>query len=142
MQLHSWDCLCVCPGSHRPTFTFECLRRQSSQEEMPLSPSGPHRTALPLHLMQQQVSTHTHPHTHYRYIEIKHILFTSQTCRSINTHVHYTETYSRIQYTHSYAHPCMHTHTRILHVHTHTGRIPHTQMEAYRQSLSLFFLFT
>lgn len=41
------------PG--RPTFTFECLRRQSSQEDLPLSPSCRQRTALPLHLMQQQV---------------------------------------------------------------------------------------
>ena len=40
----------------RSSFNFECLRRQSSQEEVPLSPAFPPRTALPLHLMQQQVS--------------------------------------------------------------------------------------
>nr|XP_036875240.1 voltage-dependent L-type calcium channel subunit alpha-1D-like isoform X2 [Manis javanica] len=40
----------------RPSFSFECLRRQDSQEEVPLSPSVPRRTALPLHLMQRQVS--------------------------------------------------------------------------------------
>ncbi|KAK2502001.1 hypothetical protein MC885_000627 [Smutsia gigantea] len=39
----------------RPSFSFECLRRQDSQEEVPLSPSGPCRTALPLHLMQRQI---------------------------------------------------------------------------------------
>ncbi|XP_070246872.1 voltage-dependent L-type calcium channel subunit alpha-1D isoform X1 [Myotis yumanensis] len=44
------------PTSHRrSSFNFECLRRQSSQEEVPPSPTFPHRTALPLHLMQQQV---------------------------------------------------------------------------------------
>ncbi|XP_076985099.1 voltage-dependent L-type calcium channel subunit alpha-1D isoform X4 [Tamandua tetradactyla] len=44
------------PTSHRrSSFNFECLRRQSSQEEAPLSPAFPHRTALPLHLMQQQI---------------------------------------------------------------------------------------
>ncbi|CAD7685087.1 unnamed protein product [Nyctereutes procyonoides] len=44
------------PTSHRrSSFNFECLRRQSSQEEVPLSPTFPHRTALPLHLMQQQI---------------------------------------------------------------------------------------
>ncbi|XP_006169354.1 voltage-dependent L-type calcium channel subunit alpha-1D isoform X2 [Tupaia chinensis] len=44
------------PTSHRrSSFNFECLRRQSSQEEMPPSPAFPHRTALPLHLMQQQI---------------------------------------------------------------------------------------
>ncbi|XP_040850569.1 voltage-dependent L-type calcium channel subunit alpha-1D isoform X2 [Ochotona curzoniae] len=44
------------PTSHRrSSFNFECLRRQSSQEEIPLSPALPHRTALPLHLMQQQI---------------------------------------------------------------------------------------
>uniref|UniRef100_G1R6J1 Voltage-dependent L-type calcium channel subunit alpha n=1 Tax=Nomascus leucogenys TaxID=61853 RepID=G1R6J1_NOMLE len=44
------------PASHRrSSFNFECLRRQSSQEEVPLSPTFPHRTALPLHLMQQQI---------------------------------------------------------------------------------------
>uniref|UniRef100_A0A674E704 Voltage-dependent L-type calcium channel subunit alpha n=1 Tax=Salmo trutta TaxID=8032 RepID=A0A674E704_SALTR len=41
---------------HRPSFNFECLRRHSSQDDdIPLTPSVPHRTALPLHLMQQQV---------------------------------------------------------------------------------------
>uniref|UniRef100_A0A8C0JXU7 Voltage-dependent L-type calcium channel subunit alpha n=1 Tax=Canis lupus dingo TaxID=286419 RepID=A0A8C0JXU7_CANLU len=44
------------PTSHRrSSFNFECLRRQSSQEEVSLSPTFPHRTALPLHLMQQQI---------------------------------------------------------------------------------------
>ncbi|XP_057675520.1 voltage-dependent L-type calcium channel subunit alpha-1D isoform X2 [Corythoichthys intestinalis] len=37
---------------NRPTFSFECLRRRNSQEEAPPSPSC---TALPLHLLQQQV---------------------------------------------------------------------------------------
>uniref|UniRef100_A0A8C7LFE2 Voltage-dependent L-type calcium channel subunit alpha n=1 Tax=Oncorhynchus kisutch TaxID=8019 RepID=A0A8C7LFE2_ONCKI len=41
---------------HRPSFNFECLRRHSSQDDdIPLTPSVPHGTALPLHLMQQQV---------------------------------------------------------------------------------------
>lgn len=44
----------------RPSFSFECLRRQDSQEEVPLSPSVPRRTALPLHLMQRQVSRACH----------------------------------------------------------------------------------
>ncbi|KAL6456562.1 hypothetical protein MHYP_G00351060 [Metynnis hypsauchen] len=39
----------------RPSFNFECLRRQSSQDEIPLSPSFHHHTALPLQLMQHQV---------------------------------------------------------------------------------------
>ncbi|XP_042347274.1 voltage-dependent L-type calcium channel subunit alpha-1D [Plectropomus leopardus] len=39
-------------ASNRPTFSFECLRRRSSQEEAPPSPTC---TALPLHLVQQQV---------------------------------------------------------------------------------------
>uniref|UniRef100_A0A8D0CD64 Voltage-dependent L-type calcium channel subunit alpha n=1 Tax=Scleropages formosus TaxID=113540 RepID=A0A8D0CD64_SCLFO len=39
----------------KPSFSFECLRRQSSQDKLPLSPSLPQRTALPLHLMQHQV---------------------------------------------------------------------------------------
>uniref|UniRef100_A0A8C3RH60 Voltage-dependent L-type calcium channel subunit alpha n=1 Tax=Cyanoderma ruficeps TaxID=181631 RepID=A0A8C3RH60_9PASS len=44
------------PVAHRrSSFNFECLRRQSSQDEIPLSPNFHHRTALPLHLMQQQV---------------------------------------------------------------------------------------
>uniref|UniRef100_A0A8C8BVT3 Voltage-dependent L-type calcium channel subunit alpha n=1 Tax=Otus sunia TaxID=257818 RepID=A0A8C8BVT3_9STRI len=43
------------PSSRRrSSFNFECLRRQSSQDDIPLSPNF-HRTALPLHLMQQQV---------------------------------------------------------------------------------------
>ncbi|XP_032840142.2 voltage-dependent L-type calcium channel subunit alpha-1D isoform X7 [Tyto alba] len=40
--------------NRRSSFNFECLRRQSSQDDIPLSPNF-HRTALPLHLMQQQV---------------------------------------------------------------------------------------
>uniref|UniRef100_A0A8C0VR53 Voltage-dependent L-type calcium channel subunit alpha n=1 Tax=Cyanistes caeruleus TaxID=156563 RepID=A0A8C0VR53_CYACU len=44
------------PVAHRrSSFNFECLRRQSSQDDIPLSPNFHHRTALPLHLMQQQV---------------------------------------------------------------------------------------
>ncbi|XP_037334558.2 voltage-dependent L-type calcium channel subunit alpha-1D isoform X3 [Pungitius pungitius] len=39
-------------ASNKSTFNFECLRRRSSQEDAPLSPSC---TALPLHLVQQQV---------------------------------------------------------------------------------------
>ncbi|GAB5568160.1 voltage-dependent L-type calcium channel subunit alpha-1D isoform X12 [Prionailurus iriomotensis] len=39
----------------RSSFNFECLRRQNSQEEAPPPPAFPHRTALPLHLMQQQI---------------------------------------------------------------------------------------
>uniref|UniRef100_A0A8C5CIP9 Voltage-dependent L-type calcium channel subunit alpha n=1 Tax=Gadus morhua TaxID=8049 RepID=A0A8C5CIP9_GADMO len=39
------------PQAHRrPSFNFECLRRQGSQDELPHQ-----RTALPLHLMQHQV---------------------------------------------------------------------------------------
>lgn len=38
-------------GNRRPSFNFECLRRQSSQDELPHQ-----RTALPLHLMQHQVT--------------------------------------------------------------------------------------
>ncbi|XP_075405129.1 voltage-dependent L-type calcium channel subunit alpha-1D isoform X3 [Tenrec ecaudatus] len=41
--------------NRRPSFNFECLRRQNSQEELPPSPVFPRRTALPLHLMQQQI---------------------------------------------------------------------------------------
>uniref|UniRef100_A0A8B9E2S3 Voltage-dependent L-type calcium channel subunit alpha n=1 Tax=Anser cygnoides TaxID=8845 RepID=A0A8B9E2S3_ANSCY len=41
--------------NRRSSFNFECLRRQSSQDDIPLSPNFHHRTALPLHLMQQQV---------------------------------------------------------------------------------------
>ncbi|XP_038553555.1 calcium channel, voltage-dependent, L type, alpha 1D subunit, a [Micropterus salmoides] len=37
-------------GNRRSSFNFECLRRQSSQDELPHQ-----RTALPLHLMQHQV---------------------------------------------------------------------------------------
>uniref|UniRef100_A0A8C7V4H6 Voltage-dependent L-type calcium channel subunit alpha n=1 Tax=Oncorhynchus mykiss TaxID=8022 RepID=A0A8C7V4H6_ONCMY len=41
---------------HRPSFNFHCLRKQSSQgDDTPLTPSVPLRTALPLHLLQQQV---------------------------------------------------------------------------------------
>ncbi|XP_035857824.1 calcium channel, voltage-dependent, L type, alpha 1D subunit, a isoform X10 [Sander lucioperca] len=36
--------------NRRPSFNFECLRRQGSQDELPHQ-----RTALPLHLMQHQV---------------------------------------------------------------------------------------
>ncbi|XP_036388954.1 voltage-dependent L-type calcium channel subunit alpha-1D-like [Megalops cyprinoides] len=44
------------PQTHqRPSFNFECLRRHSSQEDIPLSPGLHQRTALPLHLMQHQV---------------------------------------------------------------------------------------
>ncbi|XP_035238342.1 voltage-dependent L-type calcium channel subunit alpha-1D-like isoform X26 [Anguilla anguilla] len=44
------------PQAHpRPSFSFECLRRQSSQDEIPLSPHLHQHTALPLHLMQHQV---------------------------------------------------------------------------------------
>uniref|UniRef100_A0A8C4V1A1 Voltage-dependent L-type calcium channel subunit alpha n=1 Tax=Falco tinnunculus TaxID=100819 RepID=A0A8C4V1A1_FALTI len=42
-------------ANRRSSFNFECLRRQSSQDDIPLSPNFHHRTALPLHLMQQQV---------------------------------------------------------------------------------------
>lgn len=44
-------------ANRRSSFNFECLRRQSSQDDIPLSPNFHHRTALPLHLMQQQVNT-------------------------------------------------------------------------------------
>ncbi|KAG1949956.1 calcium channel, voltage-dependent, L type, alpha 1D subunit, a isoform X8 [Pimephales promelas] len=37
-------------GNRRPSFNFECLRRQGSQDDLPHQ-----RTALPLHLMQHQV---------------------------------------------------------------------------------------
>uniref|UniRef100_A0A6I8SJP7 Voltage-dependent L-type calcium channel subunit alpha n=1 Tax=Xenopus tropicalis TaxID=8364 RepID=A0A6I8SJP7_XENTR len=46
------------PSNRRSSFNFECLRRQSSQDELPVSPPPPpfhQRTALPLHLMQQQI---------------------------------------------------------------------------------------
>uniref|UniRef100_A0A671YJY0 Voltage-dependent L-type calcium channel subunit alpha n=1 Tax=Sparus aurata TaxID=8175 RepID=A0A671YJY0_SPAAU len=39
-------------ATNRPTFSFECLRRKGSEDEAPPSPSC---TALPLHLVQQQV---------------------------------------------------------------------------------------
>ncbi|KAJ8400158.1 hypothetical protein AAFF_G00398520 [Aldrovandia affinis] len=42
-------------ANRRPSFSFECLRRQSSQDDLPLSPGLHQRTALPLHLMQHQV---------------------------------------------------------------------------------------
>ncbi|KAK0686788.1 CAC1D protein, partial [Pygoscelis papua] len=45
----------ICGTNRRSSFNFECLRRQSSQDDIPLSPNFHHRTALPLHLMQQQV---------------------------------------------------------------------------------------
>ncbi|XP_070594614.1 voltage-dependent L-type calcium channel subunit alpha-1D isoform X2 [Erythrolamprus reginae] len=41
--------------NRRSSFNFECLRRQSSHDELPPSPTFHQRTALPLHLMQQQV---------------------------------------------------------------------------------------
>lgn len=44
-------------ASNRPTFSFECLRRRSSQDNAPPSPSC---TALPLHLVQQQVHVYAH----------------------------------------------------------------------------------
>ncbi|XP_068109760.1 voltage-dependent L-type calcium channel subunit alpha-1D isoform X10 [Hyperolius riggenbachi] len=43
------------PSNRRSSFNFECLRRQSSQDDIPLSPTFHHRAALPLHLMQQQI---------------------------------------------------------------------------------------
>lgn len=43
---------CFASACNTPTFSFECLRRRSSIDEAPPSPSC---TALPLHLMQQQV---------------------------------------------------------------------------------------
>ncbi|XP_034552493.1 voltage-dependent L-type calcium channel subunit alpha-1D [Notolabrus celidotus] len=43
-------------ASNKQKFSFECLRRKSSQEETPQSPSC---TALPLHMAQQQVMTVT-----------------------------------------------------------------------------------
>ncbi|XP_051060704.1 voltage-dependent L-type calcium channel subunit alpha-1D isoform X8 [Phodopus roborovskii] len=43
------------PSHRRSSFNFECLRRQSSQEDILPSPALPHRAALPLHLMQQQI---------------------------------------------------------------------------------------
>ncbi|KAJ8360972.1 hypothetical protein SKAU_G00174970 [Synaphobranchus kaupii] len=42
-------------ANRRPSFSFECLRRQNSQDDLPLSPGLHQRTALPLHLMQHQV---------------------------------------------------------------------------------------
>lgn len=45
--------------SNRPAFSFECLRRTTSEDDAPPSPSC---AALPLHLVQQQVRTHTHTH--------------------------------------------------------------------------------
>ncbi|XP_035244320.1 voltage-dependent L-type calcium channel subunit alpha-1D-like isoform X4 [Anguilla anguilla] len=42
-------------ANRQPSFSFECLRRQSSQDDLPLSPGLHQRTALPLHLMQHQV---------------------------------------------------------------------------------------
>ncbi|XP_063796884.1 voltage-dependent L-type calcium channel subunit alpha-1D isoform X6 [Pseudophryne corroboree] len=43
------------PSNRRSSFNFECLRRQSSQDDIPPSPTFHHRAALPLHLMQQQI---------------------------------------------------------------------------------------
>ncbi|XP_030639857.1 voltage-dependent L-type calcium channel subunit alpha-1D [Chanos chanos] len=40
---------------HKASFNFECLRRQNSEDEIPLSPSCHQCTALPLQLMQHQV---------------------------------------------------------------------------------------
>ncbi|TSL97240.1 Voltage-dependent L-type calcium channel subunit alpha-1D [Bagarius yarrelli] len=42
-------------ATHRPSFNFECLCRQRSQDESPHSPSFHQHTALPLQLMQHQV---------------------------------------------------------------------------------------
>uniref|UniRef100_A0A8C9TP71 Voltage-dependent L-type calcium channel subunit alpha n=1 Tax=Scleropages formosus TaxID=113540 RepID=A0A8C9TP71_SCLFO len=42
-------------ANRRPSFNFECLRRQNSQDDLPRSPAFHQRTALPLHLMQHQV---------------------------------------------------------------------------------------
>ncbi|XP_043563996.1 voltage-dependent L-type calcium channel subunit alpha-1D-like isoform X4 [Chiloscyllium plagiosum] len=42
-------------ANRRPSFNFECLRRQNSQIDVSLSPIFQQRTALPLHLMQHQV---------------------------------------------------------------------------------------
>ncbi|XP_051777018.1 voltage-dependent L-type calcium channel subunit alpha-1D [Erpetoichthys calabaricus] len=42
-------------ANRRPSFNFECLRRQSSQDDISLSPMFHQRTALPLHLIQHQV---------------------------------------------------------------------------------------
>ena len=46
---------CVLSACNTPTFSFECLRRRSSVDDAPPSPSC---TALPLHLVQQQVLLH------------------------------------------------------------------------------------
>lgn len=55
-RLMSPPVTCFYFSAHRrSSFNFECLRRQSSQEDILLSPALPHRAALPLHLMQQQV---------------------------------------------------------------------------------------
>uniref|UniRef100_A0A8C5RU94 Calcium voltage-gated channel subunit alpha1 D n=1 Tax=Laticauda laticaudata TaxID=8630 RepID=A0A8C5RU94_LATLA len=42
-------------SNRRSSFNFECLRRQSSHDELLPSPTFHQHTALPLHLMQQQV---------------------------------------------------------------------------------------
>uniref|UniRef100_A0A8C5BEE8 Voltage-dependent L-type calcium channel subunit alpha n=1 Tax=Gadus morhua TaxID=8049 RepID=A0A8C5BEE8_GADMO len=47
------SCYHIIYPSGRSTFSFECLRRQGSDEDPP--PLSPSCTALPLHLMQQQV---------------------------------------------------------------------------------------
>uniref|UniRef100_A0A8C5R6D1 Voltage-dependent L-type calcium channel subunit alpha n=1 Tax=Leptobrachium leishanense TaxID=445787 RepID=A0A8C5R6D1_9ANUR len=43
------------PSNRRSSFNFECLRRQDSQDDLPLPSAFHHRAALPLHLMQQQI---------------------------------------------------------------------------------------
>ncbi|CAH2313140.1 voltage-dependent L-type calcium channel subunit alpha-1D [Pelobates cultripes] len=43
------------PPNRRSSFNFECLRRQDSQDDLPLPSTFHHRAALPLHLMQQQI---------------------------------------------------------------------------------------
>uniref|UniRef100_A0A8C6VWS3 Voltage-dependent L-type calcium channel subunit alpha n=1 Tax=Nothobranchius furzeri TaxID=105023 RepID=A0A8C6VWS3_NOTFU len=47
-----WDCKPKTDACNTPTFSFECLRRRGSIND---SPPSPPCTALPLHLMQQQV---------------------------------------------------------------------------------------
>uniref|UniRef100_A0A3P9J607 Voltage-dependent L-type calcium channel subunit alpha n=1 Tax=Oryzias latipes TaxID=8090 RepID=A0A3P9J607_ORYLA len=51
-ELNSCHFFVLFSASNTPTFSFECLRRRSSIDDAPSSPSC---TALPLHLMQQQV---------------------------------------------------------------------------------------
>lgn len=69
-------------GNRRPSFNFECLRRQGSQDELPHQ-----RTALPLHLMQHQVTlahvsrhnllTYTVLNTASRFGHVWNVLFPS-----------------------------------------------------------------